>query len=270
MMQKLLSTTAILHKYLQTENLDLSKAVQHKDAVLKTLTEMRSPKTADEIYRGMEEIMKESGIATVESRPRRNKRKLMDEYLVDVTTGQREELSTSDTMRAHLFYPTIDRMITEMTDRFSPQCDNVMLGIQACNPCSDSFLNITDLRGLATHYQVEIYEPEVAVGKNYIQALQKKADKTFTMEQAWRLLDEIAFPTLKTLFQLALTVPVTSCTCERSFSCMRRVKTWLRSNMSQERLDHLSILALERNIYTECTDDELVKAFNCMKRRRYE
>ena len=143
MMQKLLSTTAILHKYLQTENLDLSKAVQHKDAVLKTLTEMRSPKTADEIYRGMEEIMKESGIATVESRPRRNKRKLMDEYLVDVTTGQREELSTSDTMRAHLFYPTIDRMITEMTDRFSPQCDNVMLGIQACNPCSDSFLNIS-------------------------------------------------------------------------------------------------------------------------------
>ena len=190
--------------------------------------------------------------------------------MVDVTTGQREELSTSDAMRAHLFYPTIDRMIREMRDRFSPQCDNVMLGIQACNPSSETFLNISDSRGLAKHYNVEMYELEVAVGKNYLQALQQKADKTFTMEQAYRLIDEIAFPTLKTLFQLALTVPVTSCTCERSFSCMRRVKTWLRSNMSQERLDHLSILALERNIYTDCTDEELVKAFNCMKRRRYD
>ena len=180
------STTAILHKYLQKENLDLSKAIQHKDAVLKTLTEMRSPNTADEIYRGMEEIMKESGIAPVESRPRRNKRKIMDEYMVDVTTGQREELSTSDAMRAHLFYPTIDRMIREMRDRFSPQCDNVMLGIQACNPSSETFLNISDLRGLAKHYNVEMYEPEVAVGKNYLQALQQKADKTFTMEQAYR------------------------------------------------------------------------------------
>ena len=145
-----------------------------------------------------------------------------------------------------------------------------MLGIQACNPSSETFLNISDLRGLAKHYNVEMYEPEVAVGKNYLQALQQKADKTFTMEQAYRLIDELTFPTLKTLIQLALTVPVTSCTCERSFSCMRRVKTWLRSNMSQERLDHLSILALERNIYTDCTDEELVKAFNCMKRRRYD
>ena len=64
--------------------------------------------------------MKESGIAPVESRPRRNKRKIMDEYMVDVTTGQREELSTSDAMRAHRCYPTIDRMIREMRDRFSP------------------------------------------------------------------------------------------------------------------------------------------------------
>ena len=152
-------------------------------------------------------------------------------------------------MRVNLFYPTIDRMITEMKERFSPQSQNVMLGIDACNPSSDTFLDISDLRKLATHYNMELFEPEVAVAKNYLQALQCKSEKKFNMEKAYSLLDENAFPTLKQTFQLALTVPVTSCSCERSFSCLRRVKTWLRSKMTQERLDHLSVLAMEIHIH---------------------
>jgi hypothetical protein len=254
------------HPNLQSVNLDLSKAIQHKDAVLKTLTEMRCTKTADEIYSNMEAMLKENDLTPMESRPKRNKRKRMDDYMVDTTTGQREEMSGSDAMRVRLFYPTIDRMITEMSARFSPQCDNVMLGINACNPSSETFLNINDLRRIATHYNMEIFEPEVAVARNYIKAQQTKEDKKFTMEKVYSLLD--AFETLKKIFQLALTVPVTSCSCERSFSCLRRVKTWLRTKMTQERLDHLSVLAIERETYTACTDDELVSAFNSMKRRR--
>lgn len=38
------------------------------------------------------------------------------------------------------------------------------------------------------------------------------------------------------------TIPVTSCTCERSFSNLRRLKTYLRSTMSQKRLNNVAIL----------------------------
>ena len=82
----------------------------------------------------------------------------MDDYLVDTTTGQREEMFGSDAMRVNLFYPTIDRMIREMTARFSPQCENVMLGIDACNPSSETFLDISDLRRIATHCNMELFE----------------------------------------------------------------------------------------------------------------
>ena len=41
-------------------------------------------------------------------------------------------------------------------------------------------------------------------------------------------------PELVKLFCLALTVPVTTCTAERSFSALRRLKTYLRSTMTQE------------------------------------
>ena len=46
-------------------------------------------------------------------------------------------------------------------------------------------------------------------------------------------------PELAKLFCLALTVPVTTSTAERSFSTLRRLKSYLRSTMTQERLNHM-------------------------------
>lgn len=45
-------------------------------------------------------------------------------------------------------------------------------------------------------------------------------------------------PEIAPLVKFALTEPVTSCTPERSFSCLRRVGTYLRSTMGQARLNH--------------------------------
>ena len=42
--------------------------------------------------------------------------------------------------------------------------------------------------------------------------------------------------------KLLLVNPATSATGERSFSTARRIKTWLRTKMSQKRLTHLAIL----------------------------
>ena len=55
-------------------------------------------------------------------------------------------------------------------------------------------------------------------------------------EEIWRVL------------RIAITVPVTSVECERSFSVMKRIKSYLRSTMSQERLRNISMLAIEREL----------------------
>ena len=44
------------------------------------------------------------------------------------------------------------------------------------------------------------------------------------------------------LFQLLIVLPATNATSERSFSALRRVKSYLRSTMTQARLNHLMIL----------------------------
>ena len=53
-----------------------------------------------------------------------------------------------------------------------------------------------------------------------------------------------------TLFKLILINPATTAAGERSFSTARRLKTWLRSRMNQERFRNLTVL----NIHKERTD----------------
>lgn len=64
-------------------------------------------------------------------------------------------------------------------------------------------------------------------------------------------LSKDTFPNLFKMIQLAITLPVSSATCERSFSAMRRINNYLRSTMSQERFSKLAILNIERDIIVD-------------------
>ncbi|CAF0831184.1 unnamed protein product, partial [Brachionus calyciflorus] len=54
------------------------------------------------------------------------------------------------------------------------------------------------------------------------------------------------FPNINKLFQIYLTIPVSSATPERTFSCLKRIKTWLRNSIGQERVSNLAVLNIEK------------------------
>jgi len=56
------------------------------------------------------------------------------------------------------------------------------------------------------------------------------------------------YPNVYKLMHVALAMPISSATCERSFSTMRRINNYLRSNMEQDRFTNLSILNIEREL----------------------
>ena len=56
------------------------------------------------------------------------------------------------------------------------------------------------------------------------------------------------FPNIKTLLLILCNLPVTSCSSERSFSGLKRIKTALRTTMGNERLTALSLLHINRDI----------------------
>lgn len=66
---------------------------------------------------------------------------------------------------------------------------------------------------------------------------------------------------------MALTLPISSATCERSFSALRKIKTWLRVPMGQDRLTDLSILYIEKDLTKLINVNKVIDAFAEKDRR---
>jgi len=63
----------------------------------------------------------------------------------------------------------------------------------------------------------------------------------------WRSSVKTVFPSIYTLLQISVTLPVSSCNVERSFSKLKLVKTKLRSTMTEDRLENLIIITCEQD-----------------------
>ena len=73
------------------------------------------------------------------------------------------------------------------------------------------------------------------------------------------------FPELLKVLKIFATLPVTSCEAERSFSTLKRLKTFIRSTMGEERLNSLAVLNIHReicNLVMEKDTDKLVNKFS--------
>ena len=66
-------------------------------------------------------------------------------------------------------------------------------------------------------------------------------------------------PEVDKLVQAYLTFAVTSATAERSFSSLRRIKTFLRSSMTAQRLNNLFLLYVHQSI----TDSLALETIAC-------
>ena len=57
-----------------------------------------------------------------------------------------------------------------------------------------------------------------------------------------------SFSNIKICLRILGTLPVTTCTCERSFSSMRRLKNYTRSTMVSERLNGIALMHVHQEI----------------------
>lgn len=77
------------------------------------------------------------------------------------------------------------------------------------------------------------------------------------------LMDEV----LK-IVELISVVPASAAPAERSFSTLRRVKTFLRSRMTQKRLTHLLLLTIHDSLAAKINLDLVLKEFVCRTAER--
>ena len=65
--------------------------------------------------------------------------------------------------------------------------------------------------------------------------------------QTLEFCDADVYPNLRKLLAIFATFPVTTASSERSFSTMRRLKTYLRCTMGEQRLTSLALLSVHRD-----------------------
>ena len=58
--------------------------------------------------------------------------------------------------------------------------------------------------------------------------------------------DKNVLPLIHLLLKIFAIQPVSTASAERSFSCLRRLKDWMRSTMSEQRVSGLTLMALNR------------------------
>ena len=69
-------------------------------------------------------------------------------------------------------------------------------------------------------------------------------------------------------YRILLTIPIIVDSAERSFSKLKLIKSYLRSIMSQERLNRLAILLIENKMLEELEYKNLIKQFASQKARK--
>ena len=265
---RVLSCTNSLSEQLQETKLDLAKAADLVLATTETLQEFRQDKSWEQLYDYAKSVADLNGInvETREQRVRKLPRRLHDTIVLE-STGSRPDLATDDQYKVDLYYPILDSFLAEINRRFTNENVEVMKAIQACSPDSDNFLEPNSLTPLIEAYDLD----ESSIRMEGILAKRSLKDKE--IRDISELICELyplksAFPTLLKLLQIALTIVVTTSECERTFSALKRIKTYLRSTMTNERLSDLAVLSIERDISSNLVLDDVVDKFAALDKNR--
>ena len=143
----------------------------------------------------------------------------------------------------------------------------LLKSIHACAPDSNSFLNADVLLPMAKFYNIDLsaFHMEATLAKR---CLENK-----TMDNVIDVLAELsplrsAFPNIFKLIQISLTISVSTAECEWCFSALKRIKTYLCSTISNERLANMAVLSIECEIAKEIPLDSFVDKFAAQDKNR--
>lgn len=80
--------------------------------------------------------------------------------------------------------------------------------------------------------------------------------------------DDSVFPNLRVAIQIMLTIAVSIASCERSFSKLKLILSYLRATMGQDRLSDLALLSVEREQTEKTNFDVIIEQFASSKARK--
>ena len=126
-------------------------------------------------------------------------------------------------------------MLAEIRRRFTNKNLENMRAIKSCSPISPNFFILDKVLSLAQSYSLDInlLSLECPLAKNTLKGKESKDIVSISdvLLEIYPL--KVAFLIVIKLLQIALTIAISTTSCERSFSALNRINTYLRSTMTE-------------------------------------
>ena len=165
-----------------------------------------------------------------------------------------------------MYLPVIDHILSELNRRFSANNIDLFNSLDAFNPQSPHFLNFSLISSFASLYGIASDDDLITECRLATRTFSTKELESVSSVYTDLLQLQAVFPTLKKLFQIALTLVVSTAHCERSFSALARIKTHLRTAMTKHRLADISLISIESDL---CSDPSFtVRRFDSTDKNR--
>ncbi|XP_077053348.1 zinc finger MYM-type protein 1-like [Siphateles boraxobius] len=272
---KVLGDTKLLSDMLQSPSLDLARAVELIEALQDTFKNYREESFCDELWRDILNTAQKCNISieNVEKRQRKTSSRLQGSVVTSTVGGHRSDQDDKDGFRKNIFYPILDSVIGELQKRFSkPNC-NIMRGVQALHPNSNSFLQESPFFSFAEIYESDLddLKHELHQAKRILERKRKEGMQSLTSILEFTVFLEPfkeVFHELFRLCKIAIAIPVSTASCERSFSTLKLIKNHLRTTMSDERLSDLGVHSVESRRAKSLDMDEFIRLFGSQHKNR--
>jgi hypothetical protein len=154
---------------------------------------------------------------------------------IDDAPSASHEYQDSQEYYRQIYYTLIDTAVTQLSHRFDQESLATLLKLEQ-----------TITSGVVA--DVVRQYPEIDFDRLKVQLTMFRSSYNYTsVDEALVILSKAStevqrlFSEVAMLFRCLLVVPATSCEAERSFSALKRLKTYLRSTMTQTRLNSVAV-----------------------------
>jgi hypothetical protein len=273
LMKAVMSKTAVLCDALQRKDQDIVNAMDLVAITKQELLEMRSDigwkSLLDEIDRfcnAKQISVTDMGSAYVApGRPRRDC----------------QSISFGDHFRVNVYFDIIDTQLADLNERFSEQSSTLLRRIGYLNP--NHLLgqdNVGEIVELAKMYPSDFSVCDLALLEQQLRAFRLDLQSNAQMGSVSslsalviRLVElnkAVTYHLVFRIMTLALTLPVSTASSERSFSALKIVKTKLRNKIGDEFLSNLMVLYVEKDLAQTIDIETIINKFGTIGNRRLQ
>lgn len=262
-MEKIFSLTLPLSRILQSKEIDLGSAVELCDVIIEELETIRidSVTVFNNIFEKAENILKVIIDEDFKIELPRIAKKQTHRFNIQTD-------SANCYYRISIFNQFLDSAISHIKERLSKH--KIVLKALTMFITPNHHINSSEderkIEVLKEIYSNDLSNCSVSMLTAEYQLWKRKLHgiKMSAIEALQECNAEI-FPNVHKLLKILVTLPVTTCTAERSFSTMKYLKNYLRNSTSETRLNGLCLLYIYKNI--PVTENEVLNILQKQKRR---